>query len=437
MLVLLAGCVAAAWLAGAPLVPADAGRAGEDGAPGGSSSRCLAGAFAVYLVALCAAPARRGASLVAVGRRSPPRSSSCRSPRRSCSRPTPGRTGSTARSRPTTGNPYRDPPSEFPENPAYEHAGAAWRDTTLGLRARVHARLGARRARRRARSDDAAAWLFKALAALGDARADGRSPRGWRASGRLAAAFVGWNPLLAIHFAGGGHNDALMMALVLGGARARRGAGGEAAAGPPGRSRSSSSGSRVVFFALRALEARAAGRRVGHLGFASRRRSSARSPPGATASTGCARSARSRATPRARRATRCRTGSSSSACRTPLALALAALALVAGLAWLAREALARARLPRARRLPAAATTPWLAPWYLVWAVPLAAAEGDRRAQLVALAFCAYLLPQTIPSRRAAGRRRSPSSSKTSRQRRSSRSRRRRSRRRERREIRSR
>ena len=42
------------------------------------------------------------------------------------------------------------------------------------------------------------------------------------------------------------------------------------------------------------------------------------------------------------------------------------------------------------------TTPWLAPWYTVWAVPLAAAEDDRTAQLVALAICAYVLPQTIP-----------------------------------------
>ena len=32
----------------------------------------------------------------------------------------------------------------------------------------------------------------------------------------LAAAFVGWNPLVALHEAGGGHNDALMMVFVLG-----------------------------------------------------------------------------------------------------------------------------------------------------------------------------------------------------------------------------
>jgi hypothetical protein len=40
----------------------------------------------------------------------------------------------------------------------------------------------------------------------------------WRLSARktLAAAIVGWNPFVALHYAGGGHNDALMMVLVLG-----------------------------------------------------------------------------------------------------------------------------------------------------------------------------------------------------------------------------
>lgn len=32
----------------------------------------------------------------------------------------------------------------------------------------------------------------------------------------LAVAFIGWNPAVALHFAGGGHNDAFMMVLVLG-----------------------------------------------------------------------------------------------------------------------------------------------------------------------------------------------------------------------------
>lgn len=33
----------------------------------------------------------------------------------------------------------------------------------------------------------------------------------------LAVVFVGWNPLVALHFAGGGHNDAFMMALAVAG----------------------------------------------------------------------------------------------------------------------------------------------------------------------------------------------------------------------------
>jgi hypothetical protein len=43
-----------------------------------------------------------------------------------------------------------------------------------------------------------------------------------------------------------------------------------------------------------------------------------------------------------------------------------------------------------------ATTPWLAVWYLAWAIPLAALEDDGRARLAVLALCAYLLPQTVP-----------------------------------------
>ena len=79
-----------------------------------------------------------------------------------------------------------------------------------------------------------------------------------------------------------------------------------------------------------------------------------------------------------------------------VALALAGVVLTAGLVWLVREALrGRARLGLSACL-LLATTPWLAPWYTIWALPLAAAEDDRRAQLISLGFCAYLLPQTIP-----------------------------------------
>jgi hypothetical protein len=40
----------------------------------------------------------------------------------------------------------------------------------------------------------------------------------WRLAERkvLAAAFIGWNPFVALHYAGGGHNDGVMMVFVLG-----------------------------------------------------------------------------------------------------------------------------------------------------------------------------------------------------------------------------
>jgi hypothetical protein len=243
-------------------------------------------------------------------------------------------------------------------------------------------------------SAESAAWIFKTMAALAvlacvllAARLASDQP--------YAAALVGWNPLFAIHFAGGGHNDALMIALTLG-ALALAGA----------RRRSLAALTWVVavlvkwipllFFALRAVEARATGRRVDHRGFA-------------VASLVLVGLATWRYGfdwlrafgPLARNAE----GQTSFALPHRVeqlglphgaALVLAALVLAGGLAWLVREALrGRARLGLSACL-VLATTPWLAPWYTIWALPLAAAEDDRRAQLISLGFCAYLLPQTIP-----------------------------------------
>ena len=72
-------------------------------------------------------------------------------------------------------------------------------------------------------------------------------------------------------------------------------------------------------------------------------------------------------------------------------------ALLAGLAWRARESLrGRARLVLAA-CHVLLTTPYLAVWYLAWTVPLVAVEEDRTATLLCLGLCAYLLPQTIPA----------------------------------------
>jgi uncharacterized SAM-binding protein YcdF (DUF218 family) len=291
------------------------------------------------------------------------------------------------------GNPYVDTPSEFPDDPAYDDAGAAWRETTsvygpaFTLVTEVVALVSGS-------SAAAAAWIFKTLAALGVLACVLLAARLAR-DRPYAAALVGWNPLLAIHFAGGGHNDSLLIALTLGAlvlaAAGRRGLAGAAWAVAvlikwiP-----------LVFFALRAVEARTARRRVGHAGFAA----------AAIVVVGLATWRYGLDWLRAFRLL-ARNAESQTSYALPhrleqlgaphaVALGIAVVTLAAGLAWLAREAWrGRTRLGLAGCL-LLATTPYLTPWYVIWALPLAAAEEDRRAQLIALGFCAYLLPQTIP-----------------------------------------
>jgi hypothetical protein len=79
-----------------------------------------------------------------------------------------------------------------------------------------------------------------------------------------------------------------------------------------------------------------------------------------------------------------------------LAVGLLVAAFAAAYVVLARDALrGRARLGLAAGLLLLAT-PYLVAWYVVWAVPLAAAEEDRPAQLLALGLSAYLLSQAVP-----------------------------------------
>jgi hypothetical protein len=75
---------------------------------------------------------------------------------------------------------------------------------------------------------------------------------------------------------------------------------------------------------------------------------------------------------------------------------LALLPLLLALPWLVRSSRAgRPRLAVATGLLLVAS-PWLLPWYAVWAVPLAAVEEDRVGWALTLALCAYLLPDRIP-----------------------------------------
>ena len=78
------------------------------------------------------------------------------------------------------------------------------------------------------------------------------------------------------------------------------------------------------------------------------------------------------------------------------AIAVFAALFVCVYAVLAREAWrGRARLGLAS-VALLACAPYVTPWYLAWVVPLAAVEEDKLARVLALAFTAYLLPQTIP-----------------------------------------
>ena len=291
------------------------------------------------------------------------------------------------------GNPYADPPSAFPESPAWPSLGAAWRDTT-SVYGPVFTLLSEPVARAAGGSPDAAAWLFKGLAAaavvvavLAVARAAARPA--------LAAAFVGWNPVLAVHGAGGGHIDALvggLAALAVALAVRRR----NDLAGAAWALAVLVKWVPLVFLALATLAARGRGTATGGRGIALAAL--------AAAMVGTWRygldwlRALGPLADNAVHETSYALPSRLEQLGVPdgAALALALAALAAGLLALARGALrGDPRLGRAACL-VLLTTPYLAVWYLAWAVPLAAADEDRVARYGALALTAYLLPQAIP-----------------------------------------
>lgn len=290
------------------------------------------------------------------------------------------------------GNPYRDSPDDYPSDPAYPYVGTGWRDSSsvygpaFTLASEPVALIAGA-------SADAAAWLYKGLAALAMLVATALAVRLARRKA-YACAFVGWNPLLALNFAGGGHNDVWMAALVLG--ALVLGAGRPRLAGVAWAAAVLVKWIPILFLPLRALEARATGRRVGHVGFVV-----AGMALGGLATWRYGWHWLGAIGPLARNANQ----------ETSFALphrleglgmpewaALAGLGLLFVLAygWLLREAArGRARLGLAAGLLLLAT-PYLAPWYVVWAVPLAAAEDDPPAQWLALGLSAYLLWQAVP-----------------------------------------
>jgi hypothetical protein len=291
------------------------------------------------------------------------------------------------------GNPYEDPPSDFPGDPAYGYVGTDWRDQT-SVYGPAFMLAAERLAAVAGESADVAAWLYKSIAAVLLIAC------AWLASGlskrpALAFALVGWNPLVALHFAGGGHNDAWMTALVLA-ALTLASAGRRHLAGVAWALAVLIKWVPLLLLPLRALEARRQGRRLGHLGFAA-----AAVAVAAAASWRYGLEWLGAFGPLADNATRT-TGYALPSRLAFLgvpegaAIVLFGLAFLAAYAWLVRQAAGgRARLGLTMGLLLLAT-PYLTPWYAVWALPLAAAEDDETAQLLVLAVCAYVLPQTVP-----------------------------------------
>jgi hypothetical protein len=74
-----------------------------------------------------------------------------------------------------------------------------------------------------------------------------------------------------------------------------------------------------------------------------------------------------------------------------VAVGLGAAALVPTLVLLARRARGGRPVLGRTAIALLVFTPWLLPWYLVWALPLAAAEDDGPAINVTLALTGYLL----------------------------------------------
>ena len=291
------------------------------------------------------------------------------------------------------GNPYDTPPAQYPSDIAFPLMGSSWRSTTslygpaftLGSEG-VATVVGD--------SPDAAVLAFKAAAAAGMVSivllATALAPRP-----AFAAAFVGWNPLLPLHFAGGGHNDAWMIALVLFGLllarRNRPQLGGVAWAAAVG-----TKWVPLVLLPLHLLERRHRGLRLGLAGFvfglaalgvvatlrygtawfsaAGRLSSQARS----TGSVGLSDLLRD-------------IGLGHRAILVVLALGFA----IAYVTLLVQAWRGRARLGLAAGTFALAQG-WLNPWYALWPVALSAIAEDRVAKGLALFLSAYLIRDALP-----------------------------------------
>jgi hypothetical protein len=291
------------------------------------------------------------------------------------------------------GNPYGAPPSLYATDVAYTAMGSSWRETTslYGPVFTLESELGAKIAGGDA---DSAALFHRILAALAVLATAALAATIALRPG-FAAAFIGWNPLLALHFAGGGHNDALMMLLVVGAlvltARNRPNLAGVAWVGAIGVKWVA-----CAFLGLWALD-----------------RVQRREPLGLPGLIGGTLALVAVAT--ARYGTtwvEALDGLSGQARRTgsiglsnwlgDVGLGHRAILLTIGIASLGAFAWLVVETRRGRRRLGVAGSVtalgqgWLNPWYASWGVSLSATEEDRLAWLVSVGLTGFLLLDVVP-----------------------------------------
>lgn len=282
-------------------------------------------------------------------------------------------------------DPYATSPAAFPQDPATRAVAPGWRNTTSVYGPAFTATSIV--VDDTAASAESVAFVFRVLAAVAAIGAALLAAQLARRKA-YAAAFVGWNPLLAVAFAGGGHNDALMLVLILAAlalARRRR----ELASGAAWILAGAVKAPAFLLLPLQLLR----GQRRIWLGGAL---AASAGSMAATLAFGANWLGPSfhLAGHESRYALPVRLEQVGIPDRVAHLLALAAL--VAGGAWLARQSWrGRERLALGFCL-LVLTTPWLLPWYSTWPVALAAVEEDATAQVLSLALAAYLLPARVP-----------------------------------------
>jgi hypothetical protein len=109
------------------------------------------------------------------------------------------------------GNPFRDFPNRWPDDPAYKQMASAF-GRLRSPYGPAWVLVGEASAKVAGNSAKTAELFFRVLAAASMLLIVGVVA--WSTRSAFSTALVGWNPLLALHFAGGGHSDAAMMALV-------------------------------------------------------------------------------------------------------------------------------------------------------------------------------------------------------------------------------